>query len=141
MPKKHTWASHITQKVYTGGVIASSHAEASGSAQGKWFQKPRHTLLEVFSTCFEKEDYEIRREEENLAKVAMEATRGVQSDPPLVVECRRNYSAYATSLVLAEVVESSNYTAFIEGKIGTYYFLIFSPTPHKRESERKRMRD
>jgi hypothetical protein len=90
MSRKEHWACHITQKCFTGGLIASSFAESSGSAQGRWFQQ--HELL---------------------ASVLMASTHGVPSDPPLVAECRAKYSHYVTELVLIEAIESKNYTAFI----------------------------
>ena len=113
MSRKEHWACHITQKCFTGGLIASSFAESSGSAQGRWFQQPRHTLVQVFMTCFEKEDHDIKMEQELLASVLMASTHGVPSDPPLVAECRAKYSQYVTELVLIEAIESKNYTAFI----------------------------
>jgi len=69
MPRKKHWACHLTQNGFTGGLIASSYAEATGSSEGQWFQKPRNTLVEVFSHCFEKEEYEIKKEEMLLAEV------------------------------------------------------------------------
>ena len=64
-------------------------------------------------TCFEKEDHDIKMEQELLASVLMASTHGVPSDPPLVAECRAKYSQYVTELVLIEAIESKNYTAFI----------------------------
>jgi hypothetical protein len=79
MPRKKHWACHLTQNGFTGGLIASSYAEATGSSEGQWFQKPRNTLVEVFSHCFEKEEYEkkykkkykIKKEEMLLAEVVI----------------------------------------------------------------------
>ena len=113
MPRKNHWACHLTQNGFTGGLIASSYAEATGSSEGQWFQKPRNTLVEVFSHCFEKEEYEIKKEEMLLAEVVMRARHGVRTDPPLVAECRSMFSGYVTELLLAEVIDSANYTAFI----------------------------
>ena len=64
-------------------------------------------------TCFEKEDHDIKMEQELLASVLMASTHGVPSDPPLVAECRAKYSQYVTELVLIEAIESKNYTAFL----------------------------
>ena len=89
----------------------SSFAESSGSAQGRWFQQPHHTLVQVFMTCFEKEDHDIKMEQELLASVVMASTHGVPSNQPLVAECRAKYSHYVTELVLIEAIESKNYTA------------------------------
>ena len=113
MCRKEKWACHITQKNFTGGLIASSYAESCGSAQGRWFQQPRHTLVQVFTTCFEKEDHDIKVEQELLANVVMASTHGIPSDPPLVAQCRAKYSSFITQLVLSEVIDSKSYTAFI----------------------------
>ena len=117
MPRKEHWACHISQKGFTGGIIASSYAESTGSAEGAWFQKPRNTLIEVFTTCFEKEQFEIKKEETLLAQVLMKSTHGVRSDPPFAAQCRAMYSGYLTDLLLAELSDAANYTAFI--KVGS----------------------
>ena len=113
MTRKKHWACHLTQQTFTGGTIASSYAESTGSAEGRWFQKPRSTLLEVFTACFEKEQFEIRNEETLLADVITKASHGVTSDPPFVAQCRNMYSGHVTELVLAEVIDSANYSAFL----------------------------
>ena len=69
MTRKHRWASHLTQHVFTGGVIASSYAESSGAAQGKWLQSPRHSLVDILLSCLEKEDLDIKKSRKNLAVI------------------------------------------------------------------------
>ena len=114
MTRKHRWASHLTQHVFTGGVIASSYAESSGAAQGKWLQSPRHSLVDILLSCLEKEDLDIKKEQKDLALISFKAESGVASDPPFVRSCRSLYSEHVTELVLAEVLDSVNYTAFIQ---------------------------
>ena len=113
MTRKHRWACHLTQKVFTGGVIASSYAESSGAAQGRWFQSARSSLVEILLSCLEKEDLDIKKEQRDLALIAIKAQSGVPSDPPFVRSCRSIYSEHVTELVLREVVDSANYTAFV----------------------------
>ena len=117
LPRKQHWACHISQKGFTGGVIASSYAEATGSAEGAWFQKPRNSLLEVFAACFEKEEFEIKKEETLLGNVVMKVTHGVSNDSPLIVECRARCSAYVTGLVSSELADSINYSAFTNNRV------------------------
>ena len=106
MTRKKHWACHLTQQTFTGGTIASSYAESTGSAEGRWFQKPRSTLLEVFTACFEKEQFEIRN---FTSSCQHKATHGVNSHPPLIAQCRNMHSGHVTELVLAEVINSANY--------------------------------
>ena len=47
----------------------------------------------------------------------MKSTHGVRSDPPFAAQCRAMYSGYLTDLLLAELSDAANYTAFI--KVGS----------------------
>ena len=97
----------VSKGVYRG-ISASSYAESTGSAEGAWFQKPRNTLIEVFTTCFEKEQFEIKKEETLLAQVLMKSTHGVRINPSFAVQCRVIYSGYLTDLLLAELSDAAN---------------------------------